>query len=73
MVSIFSVEACVVYKVDATSDDVTSSEGGSVGLAGAGGTKRVTVVAVVTVRVFVPAWNRSQKHIDIVAKMKIYF
>lgn len=59
MVSIFSVEACVVDKVDAAADDVAGGEGRAVGLAGAGRAKRVAVVAVVSVRMFVPSWLKE--------------
>lgn len=54
MVTVLCVEARVVDQVDAAADDVTGCEGGPVGLARARRTKRVTVVAVVAVRMFVP-------------------
>lgn len=58
MMSILCVEARVVDEVDAAADDVTGREGGSVRLASARRAERVPVIAVVAVRVFVPAWNR---------------
>lgn len=55
MVSIFRVKARIINEIDTASDHVARGEGGSVWLSGAGRTERVAVVAVITVRLFVPA------------------
>ena len=62
MMSVFGVETRVVYEIDAASDDVTRGEGGSVRLTRARGAEGVTVVAVVTVRVLVPAGQAVHIH-----------
>jgi len=54
-VSVLGVEAGVVDEVDAAANHVARGEGGPVWLAGAGGAEGVAIVAVVTVRVLVPA------------------
>ena len=49
MVSVFGVEASVVYEIDAASDDVPGGESGTVWLAGAGGAEGMSVVTMVTI------------------------
>lgn len=57
MVPVLRVEACVVDQVHAAADDVARGERRPVGLARAGRAEGVAVVAVVAVRVFIPAWK----------------
>lgn len=49
MMSVLSVEARVVYEVDAAADHVARGEGGPVRLPRAGRAERVSIVAMVTV------------------------
>jgi len=57
VVTVFCVKTSVVNKINSATYDVSGCESGSVLLPSAGWTKRMTVVAVVTVRVFVPSWK----------------
>ncbi len=57
VVAVLGVETCVFDEVEAASDNVASSECGSVVLARARAAKRVAIVPVVTVRVLVPAFK----------------
>lgn len=58
--SVLGVEASVVYEVDAAADDVASGERRAVRLSGARGAERVTVVSVITVRVFIPTCSTTK-------------
>ena len=62
MVTVFGVEASVVYEINAASDDISGSESGAIRLASAGRTKRMAVVTVVTVRVFIPSGKTVHIH-----------
>lgn len=55
MMSVLCVEACVVDEVDSAADDVTGGEGRPVRLSRARRAERMPVIAVVAVRVLVPA------------------
>ena len=59
VVAVLGVEARVVDQVDPTTDDVTGGEGRPVRLARGGRVERVPVVAMVTVRVFLPACDEQ--------------
>ena len=62
VVSVFGIEASIVDEIDATSDDVSGGESGTVRLTSAGGAEGVTIIAMVTVRVFVPSGQTV--HVD---------
>jgi hypothetical protein len=62
VVAIFRVKTRVIYEIDAASDDVSRRKGGSVRLTGARRTERMAVVAVITIRLFVPTWQSV--HVD---------
>jgi len=62
MMSVLGVEAGPIDQVEAAADHVTGCESRPVGLAGAGTAKTVTVVAVVTIRMFVPAGQTIHVH-----------
>lgn len=72
MMSVLSVEARVVYEVDAAADNVARGEGGPVGLPRAGRAERVSIVAMVTVRVFVPACNCLEEDVEKMMSAKMY-
>jgi hypothetical protein len=59
VVAIFRVKTRVIYEIDAASDDVSRRKGGSVRLTGARRTERMAVVAVITIRLFVPTYKNS--------------
>ena len=62
MVSVLGVETGPVDQIEAAADDVAGCESRPVGLPGAGAAKTVAVVAVVTVRMFVPAGQAVHVH-----------
>ena len=59
---IFSIETRAIYEIKTTTNDVVSSEGGPIGLPSSRATEAVTVVAVVSVALLVPAGQSV--HVD---------
>ena len=58
--SILRVKTSIINEINTTANDVASCEGWPIGLAGAGRTERVTIIAVVPVGVFIPTWEQKQ-------------
>ena len=59
---IFSIETRAIYEIKTTTNDVVSSEGGPIRLPSSRATEAVTVVAVVSVALLVPAGQSV--HVD---------
>ena len=62
MNTILCVEAGAINEVEPAPNDISCGEGGTVGLTSAGAAEAVTIVSMVSVALFVPAWQPV--HVD---------
>ena len=62
MYSIFGIKTRPIDKVEATTNDISSSEGWTIGLTSARTTEAVSVISVISVTLFVPTWQSVHVH-----------
>ena len=62
MYSIFGIKTRPINEVEATPDDISSGEGWTIGLTCARTTEAVAVISVITITLFVPAWQSVHVH-----------
>ena len=62
MYSIFGIKTRSIDKVEATTNDISSSEGWTIGLTSARTTEAVSIISVISVTLFVPTWQSVHVH-----------
>lgn len=62
MVSVLCVETSAVNQIDAAADNVAGGESGTVGLSVARRAERISVIAVIAERLFVPTFEQRHEN-----------
>ena len=64
MYSIFGIKTRPINEIEATTNDISSCKGGTIGLTCARTTETVAIISMVAVALFVPTWQPEQKYLE---------